>query len=827
MEIIDTPKRGFREPSAWLTDRTGIWIAASLILAIGIPVFWDYLSFRKVYIFKDIGSDTYNQLYPFYVHLSEYLRSQGLPKWSFHQGMGQNIFPVGINNLFNPILYLFGRRYLVFVIAYVEVFKIVLAGSLFYLYLRTLSLTLFSSVIGALLMAFSGYMILGSGWYGHATLVVYGTFLLLAFEKLFKQNQWAFFPLAVALIGSYSAFYLYIFSLFLLLYTIFRFIDERGFRFTSLSALLLKMFGLGLLGVLISAVFMLSDLTRMLQSPRVSGDAAIISNLSSRPVFALEAPLHYITAAMRFFSNDMLGTGSLFRGWYNYLEAPALYAGTLSLLLFPHVFIYLDNRHRFLYAAFLGFWALLILFPYFRYAFYMFAGNYYKGGLSFFIPVTVLFYGLKALSTLERSSRLNPILLVATLMTLMAVLFFPYEENGAIIPEVRMLSITSLMLFSFLLLLLGSCQYRYLAKAALLIWLCIELGFFAFFTVNKRVSLTAEELGARVGFNDYSIEAVRYIKSMDESFYRISKGYRSGLSPHCNFNDAQIQDFYGTSSYYSFNQKYYLSFLFALNIIEQNDKHHLRCAPGLGNRPILQTFASIKYHLTRNDRSPYLTSGYDLINRFHNVYVLKNNHYLPLGFTYDRYVTLTHFSTITKYLKDIALMKAFVIDDDRSDSLGGLAAFDKGRLKAEYTMAEYRKDVSARKTETLKIDYHDQNTIRGTIALTGDKLLFFSIPYDKGWRCFVDGEKVPLERVNIGFMGVLLRKGTHTVELRYGIMYFGPSLAVSLSALLLYLCLVFRLPLRNLLSRPKQAQKDPSRISDGIGKGNIQGSLDK
>ena len=67
----------------------------------------------------------------------------------------------------------------------------------------------------------------------------------------------------------------------------------------------------------------------------------------------------------------------------------------------------------------------------------------------------------------------------------------------------------------------------------------------------------------------------------------------------------------------------------------------------------------------------------------------------------------------------------------------------------------------------MKIIEQSNNIIKGTINLKNKKLLFFSIPFDKGWAAVVDGKKTNIEMVNIGFMGLLLDKGEHTVELKY------------------------------------------------------------
>ena len=46
-------------------------------------------------------------------------------------------------------------------------------------------------------------------------------------------------------------------------------------------------------------------------------------------------------------------------------------------------------------------------------------------------------------------------------------------------------------------------------------------------------------------------------------------------------------------------------------------------------------------------------------------------------------------------------------------------------------------------------------------------MVFFSIPYDFGWKATVNGVSKPVERVNYGFAGILLEPGSHKIELKY------------------------------------------------------------
>jgi len=59
------------------------------------------------------------------------------------------------------------------------------------------------------------------------------------------------------------------------------------------------------------------------------------------------------------------------------------------------------------------------------------------------------------------------------------------------------------------------------------------------------------------------------------------------------------------------------------------------------------------------------------------------------------------------------------------------------------------------------------NRIMAEVAATGDAFLFFSEAWYPAWTGFVDGVRVPVERVNVMFRGVTVPKGRHSVEMVY------------------------------------------------------------
>ena len=82
-------------------------------------------------------------------------------------------------------------------------------------------------------------------------------------------------------------------------------------------------------------------------------------------------------------------------------------------------------------------------------------------------------------------------------------------------------------------------------------------------------------------------------------------------------------------------------------------------------------------------------------------------------------------------------------------------------------MEHYKEQVVKLREDVLKHETFGTNTIRGTIDLKQDKILCLTVPYDKGWTAYVDGEKATLLQANTMYMALPLSAGNHTLELRY------------------------------------------------------------
>jgi uncharacterized membrane protein YfhO len=110
--------------------------------------------------------------------------------------------------------------------------------------------------------------------------------------------------------------------------------------------------------------------------------------------------------------------------------------------------------------------------------------------------------------------------------------------------------------------------------------------------------------------------------------------------------------------------------------------------------------------------------------------------------------------------------------------------------KVPQDMTTYVEDIKKLRENTLQIRKYSNDYIIGDITLDKNKLLFLSIPYDKGWHVRVDGKAANIEKVNIGFMGLFLNKGFHTVELQYNPPFLMAGMAVTLLSLIILIVMV-------------------------------------
>jgi uncharacterized membrane protein YfhO len=671
-----------------------------------------------------------------------------------------------------------------------HLFKTLIAGLLFFRFLQLRGLTFGASLLGSLLLAFSSYMCTGSCWIVSADETVGFTFLLFAMEEAISGGRWIYIPFAVALTGLITVFHFYLSAVLLCLYVPTRLFELHGWRPVELGSACARLALFAFLGVGLAAVICFGSAQSILNSPRGSGTIGNFTWAPTPAIFQLESPVYYVTAALRPFSTDMLGTGDEFWGWTNYFEAPMTYCGLLCLLMVPQAFIGASRRQRILYGLFLSFVFVPVIFPWFRYLFWIFKGGYFRA-FSLFAVLGIITLSMTAFSRYTQRKPLNLWILGASLLLLLSVLYLPNHEIQMLISKQLKQTVAICLILYAALLIIGQIAKRQSITGSIILFLtAIELVHFDRITVN-RPTVTKQEMNERVGFNDETVDAIRDIKASDSSFFRITKTWGSGPATRPSINDAMVFNYYGTLSYSSFNNLNYIKFLLAVDAVSSADiATEAQWTPGLVGQPLLSTFACEKYVLTKTPVPFETAEQFEFMRRYGNIYLFRDKMGLPFGLAFDRYIPEDLFLHLPSQAKPEALLHGVVLSQQDAAHQSGLSQLSFDELMQQMSLGSIPDALAERRATAMNMHSFRQTRIDGMIRLNQNGIVLFQMPFDAGWHAFSDGRAISTLKVNGGLLGVALKDGEHRIELRYQppLLYAGAGVTLlSVGVLLLSL----------------------------------------
>ena len=800
-------------------DRLGNKASLFALFLVGIVAFFvfrDFLLLKNIFQYKDIGSDTLNGMYPFYKHMAYYIQQYGLPQWSFTEGMGQAIMSGFLRDPFQLISMLAGPDSMPKIFIFIEVIKILVAALIFFYFLKSIHASNYAATIGTLLFSFCGFMIIGACWYLFTFEALNVALLLLGFEKLYQKKQGLLFALGIFLTAISFPVNLYTFGLFILCYALFRFLLDQRFSKQVFFSLLGQIVLYGSIGLLLAGPFLLENIFQLIESPRGSGPDSYFARLSGSPMFAMANKVELGSSIMRMFSNDILGTGNNFTGVQNYLESPFGYCGLISLLLMTQVFPLVEKSKRRIYIVLLVIWIIPSLFPYFRYAFWLFSGDYFRA-YSFFVSLVFILYSVQALDLILKLKKINLVTLLTTLafwfivgsLTYKSTITYPNGQQA--VQELKSDDTVSffvktfLVFYAILLYLIGSAKNLPVLKTVLLVLVAFELLFLSQISVNKRNMVTARELKEKTGYNDYSVEAVGFIKSQEKSFFRIDKTYFSGGAMHGSITDHKVHGYYGTSSYNSFAQMNFINFMRGYDVIDKTSEYASRWVDGLRNRPLLESLNHVKYMLTKNtSMNPLWQSTYDSIAKFGDVVVLKHKYTLPLGYTYKAYMLQDDFDRLSPTQKDLMSFKVCVLSADQAGqatALKRVALNDSLDLRT-FSWNYVASNSDSLKKEALSLSKFSDNEFEGSIRTAHTRLMYLSFPFDKGWQAYLDGHKVDKLMVNYGMTGLMIPPGQHQIRMEYHLRFFSKGWIMVLAGLVLLTLALYMNRKKHLTTQP-------------------------
>ncbi len=757
-----------------ISFKRSLLLFSVLLLVLELIIYRDFIFGEYYFLYKDLGDDSYTSSYPALYSKIETLKLKEIPTWSFHNALGENEYPFWLDPIALTITFLFFKADVAAAMIWIQFLYSFLAGIFFFTFLRGFKFHFLSSTIFSCLFVFSGYMLIHSTWMHllFSNTIMTFSFLLFSWQRFLLNKQWGYIPIAVMLIGIGNPVNIYMGAILLtilMLLQLHAYYDGFWKKWLIDAA---KLVFLGLIGIGLSCFMLLSNLNLMLNSPRGSGTYSN-PNLGNLPTaFQISSFTELKTSILRLFSPNLEGIADGYTGWTNYFEAPIWYSGLIVLILIPQLFHFLSRKEKLIYAASLLLFLVITLFPSFRLFIWFYSGNYYRE-ISLIFCIIALIYSCKAFDFIiqKKVVFIKTLFITTTSLILLLILMKKNITNDA--------SPSLVVILFFLLIYTGLIWYwksqNNNAIKLLTGFIGLEILLFASVTLGERRIITSNDIRPGIGYQDATINAISDIKEKDSGFYRVEKDYFSSISRSVTYNEAKIQNYYGSRSYNSFNNINYINFLNSIDELGPNNETSTRWVNGISGSLDAMRLCSVKYFLTKTDNLENFKNDFEKQNENRDVktYSLKNT--LPFGFTYDTYIDKEDFKELEKTEKQSLLLNTIVLD--------------KAILPTKDYIKEYKSLTNniTNQRDTLSNLIFTSNTISSIINSKKSQILFFSIPFDNGWSLSIDGENTKLNIVFEGLMGTFISEGIHSIKLKFEDSKKSTGIIISLVSLLLYL----------------------------------------
>ncbi len=216
----------------------------------------------------------------------------------------------------------------------------------------------------------------------------------------------------------------------------------------------------------------------------------------------------------------------------------------------------------------------------------------------------------------------------------------------------------------------------------------------------------------------------------------------------------------GTTVFHSFKSKATAEFC---KLIGYEDTLHASSKKYFDS-PAIQTLLSIETKVNKNGVSTHA------------------EYYTPFGWVYDYYVIdegLEYTTDKEENNRRIELMtKACIVAKDTAGKLKSISA----KLQSTESIDWKAACENNRRTAATDISL----TSKGLSCVTSgekERLIYFSIPNDNGWRAYINGEEAEILTLNGGMMGIIVPEGKAQISLEFNTPGLLAGITISLLSL--------------------------------------------
>ena len=738
--------------------------------AVGLCALTAAIFFLPFYIldggFFHYAGDFNSQQISFYRYMTGFVKGAGYPNSTF-AGAPRNTFSwatdlgSGVMNAYSFYLYgspffwlsvLLPQSWLPYMMVPLLVLKFGVAGGGAYLYLRRYVKNANYAVLGACLYALSGFAVYNVFFNHFVDVVALFPYLLWALDEAIYENRHGLFAfwVAVNLLNNYFFFVGQV--IFLCIYFVCK-LSARDFRLTA------RKFGHllweSVLGVAMGCLLLFPAVLSLLQNPRTI-------DLSSGWGFLTYAKVQQYLAILL---SWILPPDSpyLTSVWSEGVIKWTSMTAYLPLCSLAGAMAYWRSRKADSKKRIVAVCAVCALVPVLNSAFYALNSSYYARW--YYMPTLILAaMTVNALEDpdidLDAPARGIGWIMLATLV--FAVV--PVRDDTTETWSFGVLKNPGQFFVVLGFGLLGLMLYRVLCSkwrqdsrfaqrmtAAVLVFACaftmVHIGIGKFGQWHTDSDLVEQDTNALLLKND-----------LPEGDYRIDT-----YKIHDNIGmwlDKSCLQYFGSTAAPSI-----LSFYPGLGV-----KRDVRSEPEITNYA-LRGLLSVEYLITtpekRESFEDEADEGWTYLADVDGYTLYHNDNYVPMGFTYDYYVTEATYQTSIKTLRSNLLMRALVLTDEDVAQYGKYLTELSEDMLNDLHYDSYTQDCSDRRAHSCSVFQMNNAGFHAEITLDKTNLVFFSVPYDDGFTAYVNGEKTDILQVDEGLMAVLCPAGASSIDFVY------------------------------------------------------------
>ena len=738
-------------------------------LTVGLCALTAALFFLPFYLidggFFHYAGDFNSQQISFYRYMNGFVKGAGYPDSAFTTV--RNTFSwatdlgSGVMNAYSFYLYgspffwfslLFPQKWLPYLMVPLLVLKFAVAGGGAYLYLRRYVKNIDYAVLGAVLYAFSGFTVYNVFFNHFVDVVALFPYLLWSLDEALYNDRrsWFAFWVAVNLVNNYFFFIGQV--VFLAIYFICK-LSAGDFRLT------VKKFGLlafeSILGVAMGSILLVPAVLSILQNPRTI-------DLSSGWGFLTYSKVQQYLAILVswIMPPDSPYLTSI---WSEGVIKWTSMSAYLPLCSLAGAAAYWQAKHGDSKKRIVGTCAVFALVPILNSAFYALNSSYYARW--YYMPVLILAaMTVNALedhnTDLETPARGLGWIMLATL----AFALVPVLDNdtgtwslGVLKNPGQYFVVLGFGLGGLLLYRLICQKWRADSRFAQRMTAAVV----AFACVFSMVHIGIGKFGQWYTDSDLVEQdnnALLLKEDLPEGDYRVDT-----YKIHDNIGmwlDKSCLQYFGSTAAPSI-----LSFYPGLGV-----KRDVRSEPEITNYA-LRGLLSVEYLITtpekRESFEDEADAGWTYLADVDGYTLYHNDNYVPMGFTYDYYVTKATYEASVKTLRSNLLLRTLVLEDEDVKAYGQYLTELPDAMLDDLHYDSYTQDCADRRAHSCSLFQMNNAGFHAEITLEKQNLVFFSVPYDDGFTAYVNGEKADILRVDEGLMAVLCPAGASSIDFVY------------------------------------------------------------